>query len=63
METVVIELPEPEDWSAFGGRDLDAKLAELSVIQRRIEASIVGATEHAERTAHYLADGHRTVAS
>ena len=64
METLIIELPSAGgEWGQFPGLSLDAKVRELDVAQRRIEASIVGATEHADRTAHYLGDGHRTVSS
>lgn len=52
-----------EEWARFAGRELDAKVAELDVAARRIEAAIVGATEHADRTAHYSSDGHRSVSS
>ena len=64
MEVLTLELRiGADEWSDFHGRDLDAKVRELDVAHRRIEAAIVGATEHADRTAHHLADGHRTVAS
>jgi len=64
MDRVTIELPvSADEWAEFAGRDLDAKVVEFDVAQRRIEAAIVGATEHADRTAHYLGDGHRTVTS
>lgn len=64
METLVVELPTtPDDWSGFSGRDLDDEVAALDRAQRRIEAAIVGATEHAERTGHHELDGHRSVSS
>ena len=64
MEALTVELPAgPEDWGNFLGPDLDNKVRELDVAHRRIEAAIVGATEHADRTAHYQTDGHRTVAT
>lgn len=64
VETIIVELPGSEvEWADFDGRGLDAKVAELDVAARRIEAAIVGATEHADRTGHYADDGHRSVAS
>lgn len=40
MDTLTIELPTtPDDWSGVTGRDLDAKLRELDVAARRIEAA------------------------
>jgi hypothetical protein len=64
MEALIVELPSStEEWAGFVGRDLDEKVAELNVAGRRIEAAIVGATEHADRTAHYEGDGHRSVSS
>ena len=64
METLTIELPTAGDeWARISGLALDVKVRELNVAQRRLEASIVGATEHADRTAHYVSDGHRTVSS
>jgi len=64
MKTLVVELPDlVDDWVRFAGRELDAKVAELDVVARRIEAAIVGATEHAERTGHFADDGHRSVSS
>jgi hypothetical protein len=64
METLVVELPHMvDDWAEFPGRLLDQKLRQLDVAARRIEASIVGAVEVAERTGHYRLDGHRTVSS
>lgn len=64
MNTLTVELPEsPGEWAMFDGRTLDEKLGELNVAQRRIEAAIVGATEHADRTGHHLVDGHRSVTS
>ncbi|HSJ91767.1 MAG TPA: DUF222 domain-containing protein, partial [Ilumatobacter sp.] len=35
----------------------------MNVAGRRIEAAIVGATEHADRTAHDEGDGHRSVSA
>jgi hypothetical protein len=64
METLVVELPHmADDWAEFPGRLLDQKLRQLEVAARRIEASIVGAVEVAERTGHYQLDGHRTVSA
>jgi hypothetical protein len=64
MEVLTVELPSsPVEWGRFEGRSLDHKLRELDVVARRVEAAIVGATEHADRTGHFLADGHRTVAN
>jgi hypothetical protein len=64
METLVVELPSSvEEWAGLVGRELDAKVAELNVVGRRVEAAIVGAVEHADRTAHFRADGHRGVSS
>lgn len=64
MESLIVELPRTaDDWSELPGRWLDAKVRELDVAARRIEASIVGAVEFAERTGHFLLDGHRTVSS
>jgi hypothetical protein len=64
METLVVELPRTaDDWAELPGRLLDEKLRRLDIAARRVEASIVGAVEFAERTGHYLLDGHRTVAS
>jgi hypothetical protein len=51
------------EWAEFHGSDLDQKVRELDVVHRRVEAAIVGATEHADRTAHYQTDGHRAVSS
>ena len=62
MERLIVELPaSAEEWATFDGAELDAKLRELDVAGRRVEAAIVGAAEHAERTSHHQADGHRTV--
>ena len=59
-----MELPSSrEDWATFDGRALDEKVAELNVTGRRVEAAIVGATEHVDRTGHFEADGHRSVSS
>ena len=64
METVSIEVPVGAvDWAGFTGADLDDKLRELDVVGRRVEAAIVGATEHAERSGHFRVDGHRSVGS
>lgn len=64
MEMLTVELPTTaDDWAEFPGLCLDGKVRDLDVAQRRIEAAIVGATEHADRTAHYHSDGHRTVGS
>lgn len=64
MQTLTVELPVGVDgWADFPGLCLDNKVRELDVAQRRIEAAIVRATEHADRSAHYLGDGHRTVSS
>ncbi len=64
METLTVDLPgSADEWADYPGLCLDSKVRELDVAQRRIEASIVGATEHADRTAHYIGDGHRTVSS
>lgn len=64
MEALVVELPSSvEEWSSFDGRELDEKVAELNVAGRRIEAAIVGATEYADRTAHFQDDGHRSVSA
>jgi hypothetical protein len=50
METLAVELPTThDDWAGFASADLDAKLVELDVVQRRVEAAIVGATDQAER--------------
>lgn len=46
MDTLVVELPTAaEDWARLPGRVLDAKVRQLDVAARRIEAAIVGATE------------------
>src|SRR5690606_32956870 len=64
METLVVELPSStEDWARFTGRDLDAKVAELDVAGRRVEAAMVGATEFADRIGHFQDDGHRSASS
>lgn len=64
MSTVTVEFPtETDEWAEFGGHELDAKVAELNVAQRRIEAAIVFATNHAEGIGHHTVDGHRTVGS
>lgn len=64
MESLVVELPRTaDDWAALPGRLLDEKVCQLDVAARRIEASIVGAVQVAERTGHHLLDGHRTVSS
>lgn len=64
METLIVTIPTTDDeWTSFEGRELDAKLAELNVAQRRIEAAMVAATGAAERSGQHLVDGHRTVAS
>jgi hypothetical protein len=64
METLVVELPSSGDeWAGFTGRALDAKVAELDVVGRRVEAAIVGAAELAERTGHFQGDGHRSATS
>lgn len=64
METLVVELPGTADeWADLPARRLDEKVRELDVAARRIEASIVGATEHVDRTGHHLADGHRSASS
>ncbi|MDJ0769953.1 MAG: DUF222 domain-containing protein [Ilumatobacter sp.] len=62
MDTLVVELPSSaEDWASFEGREFDAKVRVLDIAGRRIEAAIVGATDHSHRTGHFLTDGHRTV--
>lgn len=59
-----MELPSSvEEWVGFDGRALDVKVAELNVAGRRVEAAIVGATEHADRTAHFQTDGHRSASA
>ena len=63
MGSLTVDLPGGDEWVGFPGLALDAKVRELDVAQRRLEAAIVGATEHADRTAHYVGDGHRTVGS
>ncbi len=63
MERLVVDLPTPGEWSDLHGHDLNVKVQELNVAARRVEASIVGAVDHAERSAHYSVDGHRTVGS
>ncbi|MFP5487149.1 MAG: DUF222 domain-containing protein, partial [Acidimicrobiia bacterium] len=64
METLVVEMPSSaEDWAGFSGHELDAKVRELDVAGRRVEAAIVGATELAERTGHFQGDGHRSPSS
>lgn len=64
MDTLVVKLPtSSEDWVELTPRELDEQVRALDVAQRRIEAAIVGATEHADRTGHHQLDGHRTVAS
>ncbi len=64
MEQVLVELPEGVDeWGALTSREVDLKVRELNVAQRRVEAALVGAVDHAERTGHFLDDGHRTSAS
>lgn len=64
MKTLAVELPgSADEWADYPGLDLDAKVGELNVAQRRIEAAIVGATDHADRTGHYTLDGHRSVSS
>ncbi len=64
MEALTVELPvSADEWACFLAQDLDSKVRELDVVLRRVEAAIVGATEHADRTAHYLSDGHRSVSS
>jgi hypothetical protein len=62
MGSVVVELPASAgEWAGYTGRALDDKVRELDVAARRIEAAIVGATDHADRTGHFEADGHRSV--
>ncbi len=61
MERLVVDLPTAGEWSDLSGHDLDAKLRELNIAARRVEAAMVGAVDHAERSGHYAADGHRTV--
>ncbi len=64
METLVVELPDTTDeWAELSAHDLDATVRELDVAGRRIEAAIVGATEHADRTGHHRRDGHRSASS
>ncbi len=64
MEQLVVTLPVGVDeWAAYSGPDLDAIVGELNVAHRRVEAALVGAVDHSERTGHYRNDGHRTVGS
>jgi len=63
MVTVALELPTEETWSLLDGSGLDAKLHELEVAARRIEAAMVAATAECQRRAHHRTDGHRSVAS
>ena len=64
METLVVELPDTTDeWAELSVRDLDATVRELDVASRRVEAAIVAATEHVDRTGHHRCDGHRSASS
>jgi hypothetical protein len=48
MERLVVELPASGEWSDLAGHALDAKVRELDVASRRVEAAIVGAVDHAD---------------
>lgn len=64
MERLVVEVPSsPEEWASYRGSALDDKVRQLNVVQRRVEAAIVAAADHADRSGHVAADGHRSVTS
>ena len=64
MEQLVVALPfGVDEWATMTGSELDTKVADLNVAQRRVEAALVGAVDHAEQTGHYRNDGHRSVGS
>jgi hypothetical protein len=61
MAAVTVELPDPEQLAALSGHELDRIMLELEQARRRIDATIADVVDHCDRTAHYLADGHRSV--
>jgi hypothetical protein len=61
MNSVTLHLPSADDVAGLDGASLDAVLWELEVARRQLTAAIVAVVDRCERTAHYLADGHRTV--
>ena len=60
--TVQVTLP-TEEIAALAGGDHDDLLVELERIARAVHAATLDVVEHAERTARFLADGHRTTAA
>jgi hypothetical protein len=63
MSTGVIQLvvPTTAQIAALDGPELDSLLWELEQARRTIEATTADVVGRADRTAHYLADGHRGV--
>ena len=60
---VTLCLPSVDDVAGLDGVELDRMLWELEVARRQLTAAIVSVVDRCDRTAHYLADGHRTVRS
>ncbi len=60
---VMLCLPSEDDVAGLDGVELDRMLWELEVARRQLTAAIVSVVDRCDRTAHYLADGHRTVRS
>src|SRR6188768_207860 len=61
--TVQVTLPTEEQIAALAGGEHDDVLVELERIARAVHAATLDVVEHAERTARFLADGHRTTAA
>jgi hypothetical protein len=61
MAVVSVMLPEAEELAALEPGELDGVMFELERARRRVEAAIADVVGRCEQTAHFVADGHRSV--
>jgi hypothetical protein len=59
--SVELVLPSPEQIAELRGAHIDRTLWEMERARRRLDAAIADVTGLADRTAHFMLDGHRTV--
>jgi hypothetical protein len=60
---VEVSLPTVDEIGSFVGRQHDDALWELELVRRRVEAAISDVIDHADRSGHFAADGHRNSAA
>jgi hypothetical protein len=60
---VEVSLPSEEEIASLVGGEHDDVLVELERLGRMVQAAKLGVIDHADRSARFLADGHRNSAA